>query len=36
LKDKIRIAENFDNRLPDDVAGELEKGGGARFSGRTK
>jgi hypothetical protein len=31
LKDKIRIAENFDNRLPDDVAGELEKGGGPLF-----
>jgi hypothetical protein len=28
LKDKIRIAENVDNPLPDDVAGELEKGGG--------
>jgi hypothetical protein len=29
LEDKIRIAENFDNPLPDDVAGELEKGGGS-------
>jgi hypothetical protein len=40
LKGKVRIADNFDDPLPDDVLEEFEKGGGRlsqkRLTGRRR